>query len=103
MLGGLNGTKHDSEILKYSPKRQKGWNASQLVGAGYSLSSKHLSYSFQKHLPWANRAGIDIKVKRGVTQSTHCRLTTVLDVLFLPAAHELCTQCPHYHRPTVGN
>ena len=77
LLGGLNGTKHDSEILKYSPKTQKGWNASQLVGPGYSLSCKHLLYSFQKHLLWANRAGIDIKVKRGVIHSTHCRLTTV--------------------------
>ena len=89
----------DSQIFT---KRQEGWNASQSIGPGYSLSWKHLC-SFKKHLPWANRAGIDRKVKRGVTHSTHCRLTTVLEFLFLPAVHELCTQCPHRHRHTVGN
>ena len=86
LLGGSNETKHDSVILKNSPKRQKGWNASPSVGPGYSQSCRHLFYSFRKHLPWANRASIDIKVKRGVTDSTHCKVTTVLD-LFVPSSN----------------
>ena len=79
LLGGLNGTKHASVIVKNLPKRQKGWNVSQLVGPGYSLSCKHLLYSFKKHLAWANRIVMDIKVLRGVTHSAHCRSSPALD------------------------
>ena len=89
MLGGSNETKHDSVILKNSPKKQKGWNASPSVGPGYSQSCRHLFFSFRKHLPWTNRAGIDTKVKRGVTDSTHSGKLLFWICLFLPATHEL--------------
>ena len=82
-LLGLNGTKHDSMIVKNLPQRLKGWNVSQSVVAGYSLSRKHLLYSFKKHLPWANRVLMDIKVLRGVTHSAHYRSSPALD-LFVP-------------------
>lgn len=84
-LLGLNGTKHDSVIVKNLPKRLKGWNVSQSVVPGYSLSCKHLLYSFKKHLPWTNRVVMDIKILRGVTYRAHYRSSPALDSFVPPS------------------
>ena len=102
-LVGLNGTKHDSVIVKNSPQRLKGWNVSQSVVAGYSLSRKHLLYSYRKHLPWANRVVMDIKVLRGVTHSAHYRSSPAPDSFVPPRNPWTMHKVPHFYKHTEGN
>ena len=45
-----------------------------------------------------SEAVVDTTVTRGHTCCAHCRSSSALIHLFLPAAPELCTLCPHFHR-----
>ena len=45
-----------------------------------------------------SEAVVDTTVTRGHTCHAHCRSSSALIHLFLPAAPELCPHCPHFHR-----